>query len=60
MGLANLNGVGYFVSSVNDLITAAGFWLLNRPNELFWYLDEAQVVPRTYYSKITQVATAGK
>ena len=33
--LPMLDGTGYFVGYGNDVITAAGFWQLNTPNELF-------------------------
>ncbi len=57
-GLASVgvNGTGYFVGYNDDVITAAGFWQLNRPNELFgtWAGAGGQA---SLYSKIASVAT---
>ncbi|HMF72701.1 MAG TPA: T9SS type A sorting domain-containing protein, partial [Flavitalea sp.] len=35
MGLANVSGAGYLVGYGDDVVTTAGFWQVNTPNELF-------------------------
>ncbi len=56
MGLANVGGVGDFVGFGNDVVSTAGFWQLNTPNELFGTWAGAGGAANLY-SKITQVAT---
>lgn len=55
-GLISLSGAGDFVGYANDLITAAGFWQVGVPNELFgtWAGAGGQA---SLYSKMTTVAT---